>query len=273
MSDLENIKVEDRMVKDYNLENDQFIIFYDMSIDDRSEEEKQRDDEYDETDFERRTECSRRSHVLSDFERISWSYNGMRDSGNGSLIIKGCYYVYIYSDYDVIHGDDWYKNDGAIICELDYYDKAKEYCNKNRKDLIGFNYRMGFEYDENKKADITVYMNPNKFKLGYSSEYIDLDENKIADSYKITMSYISEYNICKWTKIVGKYISGDDIMKLISGMIHASKEEKEKCYSKFIYAMLNNGNFKQNYEKISDPAHKEIIKEIYKKYYLLPDAN
>ena len=272
MSDLENIKVEDRMVKDYSLEYDEFIIFYDMSIDNRSEKEKQRDDEYDETDFERRTECSRRSHVLSDFERISWSYNGMRDSDNGTLIIKGCYYVYIYSDYDVIHGDDWYKNDGAIICELDYYDKAKEYCNKNRKDLIGFNHRMGFEYDENKKADITVYMNPNKFKLGYSSEYIDLDENKIADSYKITMSYISEYNICKWTKIVGKYISGDDIMKLISGMVHASKEEKEKCYSKFIYAMLNNGNFKQNYEKISDPAHKEIIKEIYKKYYSLPDA-
>ena len=42
MSDLENIKVEDRMVKDYNLENDQFIIFYDMSIDDRSEEEKKK---------------------------------------------------------------------------------------------------------------------------------------------------------------------------------------------------------------------------------------
>ena len=54
--------------------------------------------------------------------------------------------------------------------------------------------------------------------------------------------------------------------------INVSKKEKDRCYLKFVYAMLNNGNFKENYEKISDPAHKEIIKKIYKKYYSLPDV-
>lgn len=270
MSNLENIKVEDRMVKDYSLESDKLIIFYDMSIDDRSEEDKQWDDKFENTDFERRTECSRRCRVLDDFHRFGWSYNMLVDVvPNGSLIIKGCNYVYIYERPDILHGDDFYHKDDVTICDLDYYDKAKEYCSKNRKDLIGFNHCLRLGYDD-RKVDITVYMPRNKVNLNFSTEKLHLDEN--IDAYKILLEYFTERGTFMWSKLINKNICGDEVMSFISGMIHASKEEKEKYYSKFVYAMLNNDNFKENYEKISDPAHKEIIKKIYKKYYSPFDA-
>lgn len=79
MSDLENIKVEDRMVKDYSLEDDKFIIFYDMSIENRPEQIKKWHDESDRTEFEHLTECSRRCSVLDDFHRFGWSYNMLND--------------------------------------------------------------------------------------------------------------------------------------------------------------------------------------------------
>lgn len=271
MSDLENIKVEDRMVKDYNLEDDKFIIFYDMSIENRPEQIKKWHDESDRTEFERRTECSRRCSVLDDFHRFGWSYNMLNDVvPYGSLIIKGCNYVYIYGRPTILHGNNYYHRDLVNICDLDYYDKAKEYCNKNRKDLIGFNHCLRFRSDD-RKADITVYMPRNKVNLNFSTEKLHLDEN--IDAYKILLEYFTERGTFMWSNLINKNICGDEIMSFISGMIHASKEEKEKYYSKFVYAMLNNSNFNKNYEKISDPKHKEIIKKIYKKYYSPFDAN